>query len=265
MKVADLFNKISKTAGAVDKAALLKPEISNLIKQIYEDTYDNSRKYFVKKFDMPNKFGKKTIENDYSEFHDVLNILANREITGNDAIELVENKISEFIEKDAEILARILDRNLKIGISFDSFNKLLGKNAKKKFEVTLAYNLDKVKGVNPIDGTYYASRKCDGCVSGDTIVEFENGIKMPISEVVKNRMKGKIKSYDERTKTIVYNEIEDWMYNVSDINPSQKQWYEIELEDGKKLKITGNDSLYVEGKGWVNVEKLAENDKIIIN
>lgn len=162
MKVADLFNKISKTAGAVDKAALLKPEISNLIKQIYEDTYDNSRKYFVKKFDMPNKFGKKTIENDYSEFHDVLNILANRDITGNDAIELVENKISEFIEKDAEILARILDRNLKIGISFDSFNKLLGKNAKKKFEVTLAYNLDKVKGVNPIDGTFYASHKMDG-------------------------------------------------------------------------------------------------------
>ena len=265
MKVSQLFETIRKTAGASEKMSLMKENISDVVKQIFADTYDKSRMYYVKKFDMPTTSGDLTIEDNYDAFHSVLEDLANRTITGNDAISLVENQIADYVEEDQPILASILDRNLKIGLSADSFNKLLGKKAPEKFEVTLAYNLDKVKGVNPIDGTYYASRKCDGCVSGDTIVEFENGIKMPISEVVKNRMKGKIKSFDENTKTIVYNEIEDWMHNVSDINPSQKQWYEIELEDGKKLKITGNDSLYVEGKGWINVEKLAENDKIIVN
>jgi len=75
---------------------------------------------------------------------------------------LLSSTIQEFIPEDQEVLASIVDRNLKIGLSADSFNKLLGKAAPKKFEVTLAYNLDKVKGVNPIDGTFFASRKCDG-------------------------------------------------------------------------------------------------------
>ena len=60
------------------------------------------------------------------------------------------------------VLARILDRNLKIGLSRDTFAKLAGAEAPKKFEVTLAVNLDNAKGVNPLDGTFYASRKCDG-------------------------------------------------------------------------------------------------------
>lgn len=161
MKISELFETIRTTSGAADKSAVMQENLNDTVKQIFEDTYSN-RKYFVKKFDMPTAFGTKTIEKNYSEFHKMLDILASRTITGNDAIALVEGKISEFVEEDAEILARIMDRNLKIGLSKDSFNKILGEAAPKKFEVTLAVNLDKAKGVNPLDGTYYASRKCDG-------------------------------------------------------------------------------------------------------
>ncbi len=262
MKISELFETIRTTSGAADKSAVMQENLNDTVKQIFEDTYSD-RKYFVKKFDMPTAFGTKTLEKNYSEFHKMLDVLASRTITGNDAIALVEGKIGEFVEEDAEILARIMDRNLKIGLSKDSFNKIIGEAAPKKFEVTLAVNLDKAKGVNPLDGTWWASRKCDGCVSGDTLVEFENGIKLPIETVVANRMKGKVKSYDETTGKIVYCDIEDWMHNVEDVNPSQKQWYQIELANGKILKITGNDSLYVKGKGWIKVENLSENDEII--
>lgn len=161
MKISELFETIRTTSGAADKSAVMQENLNDTVKQIFEDTYSD-RKYFVKKFDMPIEFGTKTIEKNYSEFHKMLDVLASRTITGNDAIALVEGKISEFVEEDAEILARIMDRNLKIGLSNDSFNKILGEAAPKKFEVTLAVNLDKAKGVNPLDGTYYASRKCDG-------------------------------------------------------------------------------------------------------
>ena len=77
-------------------------------------------------------------------------------------------------------------------------------------------------------------------------------------------MKGKIKSYDENTNDIVYSEITDWMHNVEDVNSSQKNWYELELENGYKLKITGNDSVYVKNKGWVKVENLTEQDEVLI-
>ena len=161
MKISELFETIRTTSGAADKSVVMQENLNDTVKQIFEDTYSD-RKYFVKKFDMPIEFGTKTIEKNYSEFHKMLDVLASRTITGNDAIALVEGKIGEFVEEDAEILARIMDRNLKIGLSKDSFNKILGEAAPKKFEVTLAVNLDKAKGVNPLDGTYYASRKCDG-------------------------------------------------------------------------------------------------------
>lgn len=162
MKVSQLFETIRKTAGASEKMSLMKENISDVVKQIFADTYNKSRMYYVKKFDMPTSSGDLTIEDNYDAFHSVLEDLANRTITGNDAISLVENQIADYVEEDQPILASILDRNLKIGLSADSFNKLLGKKAPEKFEVTLAYNLDKVKGVNPIDGTFYASHKMDG-------------------------------------------------------------------------------------------------------
>jgi DNA ligase-1 len=43
----------------------------------------------------------------------------------------------------------------------ESFNKVSDSTI-DKFEVALAYNLDKVNNVDPIDGTYFASRKLDG-------------------------------------------------------------------------------------------------------
>ncbi|MGN1394882.1 MAG: hypothetical protein ACI4V7_12775 [Succinivibrionaceae bacterium] len=93
----------------------------------------------------------------------MLEKLNSREVTGNDAIALVEKTIGSFCIADQEILKAILQRKLTIGLSKASFDKLIGEEATKEFTVTLAHLLDKVKGVNPIDGTWYASRKMDGC------------------------------------------------------------------------------------------------------
>lgn len=263
MKTSELFDKIRTTAGASAKAALMQANMTPVITEIFNDCYDNSRKYFVKKFNMPTSAGNLTIEGNYDAFHNMLVLLVDRKVTGNEAVAMVESVIGSYVAEDQPILAAIMDRNLKIGLSKETFAKLAGASMPVKFEVTLAVNLDNAKGVNPIDGTWWASRKCDGCVSGDTLIEFENGVKLPIATVVDNRMKGKVKSYDETTGEIVYRDIEDWMHNVEDVNPSQKQWYQIELANGKILKITGNDSLYVNGKGWVKVEDLTADDEIV--
>lgn len=263
MKISELFKQIKETAGTNAKAELMKKNLNETIISIFNDTYDNQRKYYVHKFNKDLPVGKKTIDDNYPDFRKVLNILTGRVVTGNAAIELLENTIAEFDKPSQEICCQIIDRNLKIGLSNELFAKILGKEARKDFEVTLAQHLEKVKGVNHLDGTWYASRKIDGCVSGDTIVELMGGRKKTIKEIVDKKIKGKIKSFDTNTKQIVYKEIEDWMHNVEDINPSQKQWYEITLENNRKIKITGNDSLYVKDKGWTKVENLTENDEII--
>lgn len=174
MKIREILEQIRNTAGSNDKRAILEANKSELLEQIFTDTYDNSRNYYVKKYnkdysgspdidllagfiDTP----KLTIDNDYNVFHDMLDTLNSRKITGNAAVNRVEDVISAFIDEDQPVLHAIMERNLKIGIAGESFNKSAA-NEINKFEVALAYNLDKVKNVNPIDGTYFASRKLDG-------------------------------------------------------------------------------------------------------
>lgn len=264
MTIHEIFNQIEHAAGTTEKSAILLNNMNDTIVKIYQDCYDSQLKYGVHKFKILPIYGAKTIDKDYDYFHDLLTKLAKRELTGNAAIDAVEVAIAQFVNEDKQILAAILNKKLTIGLSWTTFKSLTGVSTSKPFEVTLACHLENVKGVNPIDGTWFASRKCDGCVSGDTLVELEDGTKLPISEVIQNKLKGKIKSFDEKTGKIVYSNIEDWMHNVEDVNSSQKQWFMIELSDGRKLKITGNDSLYVKDKGWVKVENLTENDEIMI-
>jgi DNA ligase-1 len=87
--------------------------------------------------------------------------LANREVTGDAAERLLQDTVALFEYESQEILYKIIERNLKIGISLDNFLDVIGEK-ESKFEVALAENLNKVKGVNPIDGTYFISRKLDG-------------------------------------------------------------------------------------------------------
>lgn len=166
MKINEIFATIGSTSGNVEKSAIMAKNMNETIKQIYADTYDKQRNYGVKKF-VVSSVGKKTLDKNYAEFHEMLEQLNARVVTGNAAIAMVENTIGQYTADDQTILKSILERKLTIGLSKASFDKLLGDEAEADFEVTLAYDMNKVKGVNVLDGTYMASRKCDGarCVA----------------------------------------------------------------------------------------------------
>lgn len=159
MTISKILESIKETPGTLDKKKILKDNMSDTIKQIFEDTYSD-RKYYVKNYNIWS-CGSLTIDNNYDTFHSMLNLLANRVVTGNAAIELVSDTIGMYVLEDQWVLNGVMDKNLKIGISKDNFNDAIG-NTIEKFEVALAHHLEKVKGVDPLDGTYFASRKCDG-------------------------------------------------------------------------------------------------------
>ena len=154
------FLQIQNTAGTNAKKEILRKNMSPVIRQIFEDTY-GPQKYYIKKFVPNGDYGHLFIDIDYDTFHNTLMKLANREVTGDAAEELLQATVALFEYESQEILYKIIDRNLKIGISLDNFLDVIGEK-ETKFEVALAMNLDKVKGVNPIDGTYFISRKLDG-------------------------------------------------------------------------------------------------------
>lgn len=165
MRIFDLFKEIESTPKSSVKKKILSENLNQNIKIIFDDTYNTNRQYYIKKLDLSNnkinQFGELTIDDNYNIFHEGLNKLNNREITGNDASIYIADIINKYNNEDQSILLKILKRNLKIGLSYDSFLDIIGKR-KSKFEVALAENLNKVKNVNPIDGTYFISRKLDG-------------------------------------------------------------------------------------------------------
>lgn len=202
MTVYQTLFKIQNTSGSNDKKTILKDNLNDVIKLIFEDTY-GPQKYYIKKFIPNGEVGSVSIDTGYDVFHKYLLRLANREITGDAAYLNLQTIVSLYDAESQEILCRIIDRNLKIGISWDNYLSVIGQK-ESKFEVALAMNLDKVKGINPIDGSYYISRKLDGCrcicyvskVFSDTWVEFKSrqnktittldNLVEPIKEFTKN-------------------------------------------------------------------------------
>ena len=160
MTIREIFDTIASTPRSSDKMSFLQTHMNDIISLIFQDTYDKKRKYYVKKFNIVNT-GVLTIDTSYNLFHDMLEDLNNRVITGNAAVEAVERMIGCFVKEDQDLLCKILDRNLKVGVSLDNFNKTNGETI-DKFEVALAKKLQDVKSVDPIDGTWFVSRKMDG-------------------------------------------------------------------------------------------------------
>ena len=180
MNIYDILTTIQNTPGSNDKKTILKENMSDTLKMIFEDTY-GPQKYFIKKFECPRSIGNGTLDDNYDAFHTMLGSLACREVTGDEAYRQLQIVVAMYTPQTQEILCRIIDRNLKVGISLDNFLDVIGEK-ETKFEVALAMNLDKVKGINPVDGTYFISRKLDGCrcicfvtrtISG-TYVEFKS-------------------------------------------------------------------------------------------
>lgn len=163
MTIVELFNQVKNTSGTLAKKQLLTDNMNDLIKDIFEMTYGD-HKYFITKLDRryrDDDFGILTIDEGWGDFKQVLHQCETRHITGNDARIALNNELDRFTLDDQVILYNILQHNLKIGVSAENFYSIIGTPA-DKYEVSLAINLQKAKGVDPIDGTYFASRKLDG-------------------------------------------------------------------------------------------------------
>jgi DNA ligase 1 len=93
----------------------------------------------------------------------LLTRLSGRTITGNEAIAETETVLDCFDGPSQQIILKILDRDLVIGCSESTINKAIP-NLIPTFNVALAKSYDdKTKKNVLFDGSWYASRKLDGC------------------------------------------------------------------------------------------------------
>lgn len=104
------------------------------------------------------------------------------------------------------------------------------------------------------------SVKVHGCVEKNTIVNTLEYGDRTIGEIVDNKINCSIKSFNTVTKEIEYAPIEQFYYV-----PNDGDWYEIELEDGTKLTITGNNPVWCpELNCYRRVDELNGDEKLLV-
>lgn len=119
-----ILNQLSSTSGRNDKTQILSsltgPELDTF-KSVAVLTYSPEIDFYVKKYTRSNiHTGSKSLNQVLSE----LNVLSNRILTGNAAIQFLQACDEVLSEDDAEVLHRIIQRDLKCGINKKTINDI---------------------------------------------------------------------------------------------------------------------------------------------
>lgn len=105
----------------------------------------------------------------------------------------------------------------------------------------------------------YVSEKIHGCVSGDTVLETLEHGSVSIEKVVNERLPVHVKSVDTVTNEVSFEKVSDWS-----VIPTNDNWYEIELANGKILKITGNHEVWLPKlRCWRRADQLTADDELL--
>ena len=103
--------------------------------------------------------------------------------------------------------------------------------------------------------------KRDGCLDENTLIETKNDGFLTIKYICDNKYKGYIKTYNVEKNVHEYKKIKNHSI-LENIN----NWYEIVLEDDKKLLITGNHYIWcVNLNCYRKVEELTGEENLLLS
>ena len=121
----------------------------------------------------------------------------------------------------------------------------------------LKYNLGEIKNGDELIITL----KVHGCVDKDTIVNTLEYGDLTIKEVVDQKLNCKIKARDIEMDEDVYVDIDQHYFKED-----SGEWYEIELEDGRAITITGNNPVWLpEINAYRRVDELSVDDICLVD
>jgi intein/homing endonuclease len=109
-------------------------------------------------------------------------------------------------------------------------------------------NNDKDWGTNPC------------CLTGDTKIKTNKG-ELSISEIDERIKVGE--SFEVLSYDLENNACEYQFIDASDIMRKDADVIELELEDGRTIKLTPDHKVYTENKGYVEAAKLTEEDILL--
>lgn len=184
MSILSIINALSFTTKRLEKEAILKHEKDNLLLQrVFKAANDPTINFWIKKIPEYVKQPKeKTLDWGVSQ----LEMLANRTVTGNDAVKYLASVLGQLSEDDAEVIKLIITRDLDCGVQTSTINKiwkkLIAEFSYMRCSLPTAVKLDKWDW----KGGIYSQLKADSMfanmdVYGDGSVVFtsRNGTVIP--------------------------------------------------------------------------------------
>lgn len=159
VSILSIIEEVASTTKKLEKKAIFQREIGNvLFGRVCVVAYDPRINFYIRQFSMP-KF--------HAGSHDlntaidlVLENIASRKFTGYTALSYVESVLSWLDANDAEVLARILRRDLRMGASESTINDTWP-NSIPEYPVMLC-QADKPKARAKIKFPAIAQLKSDG-------------------------------------------------------------------------------------------------------
>ena len=159
MTIYELFKTIKENKSVKQRKNLLKENMNETIRYIFNDTY-GSKKHGISSFTPNGNVGTLTIDNDYVEFYTILNKLRDKELEGDEGYTALQEVVAKFDTTSQEILCSIINRNLKIGLSYDSFLNILD-ITDARFRIA-KFNEVVSEADIKTDGTYFVMNKVPG-------------------------------------------------------------------------------------------------------
>lgn len=251
--VYSIILELAATRSGNDKKAILQREVANEdLKTFFRLALSNQIRFYQK------KPISSITRNAAIELADAMQRLydniASRGITGNSARDYIEDLMNWVSEEDEEVLKLILQKKSGCDIGASIVNKIWPKLI-PDFPCLLATNYDEKLARKLFDSSDWVYSQC---LSGNWELEDSLGNHYKISEIVENRLNLTIKSFDEKTNSIVYNDIVDWFDNGE-----TDDWYTITYKENGLIKttlpLTKKHKLFVNGN-WKTVEELRLGD-----
>lgn len=109
---------------------------------------------------------------------------------------------------------------------------------------------------------HQAITRGDGCLDGSSLLEFQDGRRLPIADVVARRVAGAVKCYDTELKAAVWCPVLDYHDNGE-----SEEFIELVAEDDlgnqRALVLTKNHQIFLPGRGYVAATQLTVGDPLL--
>ena len=125
MTILSILDELAATSKRTQKEAILRREVRNEdLKLVLWAAYNPDITYWISKHPDVQVYDRSGILGESVAIGSLLNNIANRKLTGNAAIEFYRKTLEKCTEDQAEVVRRVIDRDLRCGIGVPTINKI---------------------------------------------------------------------------------------------------------------------------------------------